>query len=198
MFSAPRLYAISSRQTLPGQDLAAYLERLVDGPAEVIQWREKDLSPDACLPWIRLGNRLALERGKSFLVNSDFETALREGCSGVHLTSRQSPGPALRRRREAGRSDFVVGQSTHSLEEALRAEAAGVDYVMLGPVFAPLSKTSDLPPLGLAALAEACRRLRIPVAAVGGVQGERVRQVFEAGAWAAAGITWAAQLPLGS
>lgn len=192
IFSAPRLYAVSNRPASSGPVLDAYLRRLVEGPAHVIQWREKDLCREDALQWIRLGNRLARRFGKAFLVNSDLESALAEGCSGVHLTSRQAPGEALRRARADGPPGFLVGQSVHSLDEALRAEAAGVDYVMLGPVFAPLSKTSTLPPLGLDALRAACSRLRVPVAAIGGIQGERIQQVWQAGAWAAAGITWAA------
>ena len=45
----------------------------------------------------------------------------------------------------------------------------GADYVILGPIFETPSKREFGAPLGLAALADACRRSSIPVFAIGGM-----------------------------
>ncbi len=191
IFSRPRLYAITQRLDFPNLTPSQYLARLFATRAEVVQLREKDLDVSSMLPWVRAGVESARRSGKILLLNSHVALALEEGCHGVHLTSRQSLPEAVRLVKAGERAGFLIGQSVHTLAEALSAERGGADYVMLGPVFAPISKLATAPPLGLAGLAEAVRQLRIPVAAVGGLEGSRLEEVVSAGAWAAAGITWA-------
>lgn len=189
-FSGPCRYAITQRSAFAAWTPSQYLERVFSTSADVVQWREKDLDVLSARSWARLGVRWAQRTGKPFLLNSHVELALSEGCHGVHLTSGQSLSEALALVRAADRTDFVVGQSVHSLKEALSAESGGADYVMLGPVFAPLSKSTPGPALGLDGLGQVVQKLGIPVAAVGGVEGPRMEEVFSVGAWAAAGITW--------
>jgi thiamine-phosphate pyrophosphorylase len=69
------------------------------------------------------------------------------------------------------------------------AEAEGADYVFFGPVFAPISKTSDLAPRGLEELRRVSRGVRIPVLALGGITWENARACVEAGAAGVVGIS---------
>ncbi len=198
IFSRPRLYAITQRFDFPDLTASQYLGRLFGTRAEVVQLREKDLDVAAVRYWSRLGVELARRSGKVFLLNTHVELALDQGCHGVHLTSLQSLPDARKLVKDSKRAEFLIGKSVHSLEEAEAAEREGADYVMLGPVFAPISKPLVDPPLALEGLQEAVRRLRIPVAAVGGLDGPLLEKAFQAGAWAAAGITWAAREIQGS
>jgi thiamine-phosphate pyrophosphorylase len=147
--------------------LRDYLDRLFRTSAHLIQWREKDLDPQTSRRWLELGRELARRAGKKLLCNADVESALALGLDGVHLTSRQDAG-AIVGRLGPSRS-LLVGQSVHSLEEALAAQEAGVDYLLAGPVFIPLSKASPAPPLGLDGLARLAAAVVIPVIALGGV-----------------------------
>jgi thiamine-phosphate pyrophosphorylase len=160
----------------------------------VIQWREKDLPADACAVFLRRGVELAESADKIFLVNSLVELALEVGAHGVHLTSRQELPPAVQARNDSRRTSFILGKSVHSIDEAKQAEAEGADYVLLGPVFTPLSKGSAAPPLGLHALQEASAALRIPVFALGGITEANWREVVATGVYGAAGISWAARM----
>ena len=81
-----------------------------------------------------------------------------------------------------------MGVSCHSLAEAGQAEAAGADYVLLGPIFETPSKMAFGPPLGLELLRAVTSRLKIPVLALGGVTAERVCACLDAGAAGIAGI----------
>lgn len=170
--------------------LAEYLTALAATRASVIQLREKDWDEAQVRQAARLGVKAARAASKLFLVNTHAAIALEEEADGVHLTSRQSLSHALALREESSRADFAVGKSVHSVVEAVEAERQGADYVMLGPVFDPLSKNVEHPPLGLSALREAVQMLHIPVAGVGGVAEEVLDQVWSTGA-IAAGISWA-------
>jgi thiamine-phosphate pyrophosphorylase len=69
------------------------------------------------------------------------------------------------------------------------AAAGGADYIVYGPVFAPLSKGSDLAPRGLEGLGEAVRSVKIPVLALGGIASGTIEACMRTGAAGIAGIS---------
>ena len=187
---SPVLYGISDRVAFFELEPLSYLELLFQTRADIVQWREKDLPAADNRIFIQRGVRLARETGKLFLVNSLFEVALEEEADGAHLTSSQDVGEARRVRDRFGARQSLLGKSVHTLSEAEKAEAEGVDYVLLGPIFDPLSKPSDRSPVGRSALQEAVQILSIPVIAIGGIDEYNLEEVFKTGAGGAAGITW--------
>lgn len=188
--SPPFFYGISDRRAFSGLKPADYLQLLFQTRAQILQWREKDLEPEENRSFIGQGVRLAGQTGRVFLVNSLADLALEEGACGVHLNSTQSIRDACRLREHFRRPDFVIGQSVHSFAEAEAAERSGADYVLLSPIFAPLSKDSTRPPLGRTTLLETVQALSIPVIALGGIDESNMSSVLRTGAAGVAGITW--------
>jgi thiamine-phosphate pyrophosphorylase len=76
------------------------------------------------------------------------------------------------------------------VEEAVRAEEEGADYLGVGPVFEARGTKADAgEPLGLDLIAQVRLRCRIPIVAIGGIRAENARKVREAGADAVAVIS---------
>ncbi len=186
----PLRYAISNRDLFPRRDRIGYLISLFAAPADLIQLREKDLNRSALRPLVKAGVRLADHARRIFLVNSDFELAIAEGAHGVHLPGPASIKDAIEARDRAGLERFLIGKSVHSVGEAIAAAADGADYLLLGPVFAPISKPSGTEPIGLSALAEAVAKVPVPIFALGGMDANREREVLETGVIGTAGISW--------
>jgi thiamine-phosphate diphosphorylase len=67
------------------------------------------------------------------------------------------------------------------VEEALQAQAQGVDYVAVGDIFGSPSKENTRP-AGLETLRQVRQGVSLPLAAIGGINEGNVRQVVEAGA----------------
>lgn len=177
-------YAISNRKVFPELTHRDYLRRLFAVPSDIVQLREKDLGDEMLDQWVQLAVGESQRRGRLLLVNSPPGEGLREGVQGVHLTSRQGADLWLEPR------PLILGKSVHSRQEARQAQEEGVDYVLLGPIFAPLSKTASVPPLGLEELALTARDLRIPVLALGGTGPWNEDEVMQTGAAGFAGISW--------
>lgn len=113
-----------------------------------------------------------LTRGSAtrLLVNDRADIARASGADGVHLTTRSLHAQVVRR---AFGEDFLIGVSTHSLEEARDARDGGADFATFGPLFETVSKRAYGPPVGLAPLTEAARSLApFPLLALGGITDE--------------------------
>jgi thiamine-phosphate pyrophosphorylase len=187
--SVPIWYGISDRHLFPDLPSETYVRLLLESSADVVQLREKDLDRQDLLSLAAAASKVAKQRRKLLLVNGDVEAAIKSRAGGVHLPGGGDPFGARELARSHGRPDFVIGLSVHSIDEALSGEASGADYVLLGPVFPPISKKGRTP-IGLEVLREACSRLEIPVIALGGISKENVEVFQRVGAAGVAGISW--------
>ena len=134
---------------------------------------------------VRLATEIAGAVGIPVVMARDPRLAFEAGVAGVQL-GWGSPPPALA--REILGPDRIIGASVHSVEEGVRAAQAGVDYLILGPVF-PTPKPHCLAfPVGVAAVRQLASAVRLPVVGVGGIDGSREDEVLGAGAVGVAAI----------
>jgi len=167
--------------------LAARAERLIAAAPCCLQLRAKAAGARALESAARLLVPLCRAAGVPFCVNDRLDVALAVGADVVHLGQDDLPlADAQRVRAAAGRPDLLIGFSTHNPAQALAAAGAGADYIGFGPVFGTRSKANPDPTVGLAALADVCRAVSVPVVAIGGITLDAVPSVARAGASAAA------------
>ena len=120
------------------------------------------------------------------LVNDRADIARAAGADGVHLTTHSLPAAVV---RSGFGPEFLIGVSSHSLEEAQAARDGGADFVVFGPVFETESKRAYGPPQGLDKLREVTRELNeFPVFAIGGITLDNIAACLEAGAAGIAAI----------
>lgn len=181
-----KLCYITDRRALPADQLLPRIRAAVRAGINLVQIREKDLPTRELVALAKSAIEQAQGTTTQIVLNDRLDVALALGASGVHLGTTSMPPEAA---RSCVSADFLVGVSCHSLDDALRAEAAGANYVLLGPIFATPSKLAYGPPLGLRTLQETTARVKIPVFALGGITVERAKNCAEAGASGLAGIS---------
>ena len=180
----PPLYAIVDPLDT-GRTPVALAAALLAGGARLLQLRLKDAGAATVLDAARAILPLARAHGALLLVNDRPDVARAAGADGVHVG--QDDLPVAAARLVVG-PDAIVGVSTHDVEQARAAAAAGADYVGVGPVYATTTKAGALPPRGLALVRAVRAAVPCPIVAIGGIDAGTAPAVRAAGADAVAMI----------
>jgi thiamine-phosphate pyrophosphorylase len=192
----PPLYAILDIDTLASRGLAPLdvLAAWLDAGVRLVQLRAKSMASG---PMLELAERLrerAHSAGAVLIVNDRADVAMMAGADGVHvgqddLTPNQAR-VACASHTGAAHRDFLVGLSTHSLEQFRDGLLTSSDYAAVGPIFPTASKMHPDPAVGLQLIqsAKAISGERA-IVAIGGITLKTAPAVLAAGATSVAVIS---------
>lgn len=180
-----RLYAVTDRAWLRGQTLFEQVEAALKGGATLVQLREKELDEDAFLLEAIEMTELCHRYGVPLLINDSVEIALMSGADGVHVG--QDDMEAAAARKLLG-PDKIIGVTAKTVEQALRAQAAGADYLGSGAVFGTSTKP-DARPMSKETLTGICRAASVPVVAIGGINRSNISELEGTGVFGAAVVS---------
>lgn len=189
-----RLCVLISQSLCPQGDWLAVARACVEGGADCIQLREKDLEAGELLARTQQLVELARPHRVSVIVNDRPDVALLGGADGVHLG--QTDLPCREARRLVGRQ-LLIGISTSRIEQAHQALRDGADYCGVGPMF-PTTTKEKKTIVGPAYLREYLAWGKLPHLAIGGITPDNVGELLAAGVQgiAVSGVVCAAPEPL--
>jgi thiamine-phosphate pyrophosphorylase len=174
----PTLYVVLDRTVAAGRDLVALLDAVIAGGARMVQLREKTWPSGQILPLAEALRARCRKAGVTFVMNDRVDLALALDADGVHLGQDDLP-PRLA--RPLLRPGMILGVSTHSVEQARRAQADGADYVAVGAMF-PTQTKPDFELVGPALVRAVRGEVRVPLVGIGGITPDNVGDVIRAGA----------------
>lgn len=154
--------------------LAKIIEIINQSPVNIVQYRNKLAAKNVIFAQAEKIKQ-QLDPNKLFIINDHIDIALELG-DGVHLGQDDYP---LKRIRNIVPHDFIVGISCHSLAEAEIAAQCDISYLAIGCLFATQSK-SDVIPVAISELREVCRKVSVPVCAIGGINRNTLAEVLTA------------------
>lgn len=165
-----KLICITNR-SLCGRDFIGRIRDILDMDIPVIL-REKDLSETEYY-------KLLCKIGRRDIIAHSFTRAAKEfGCRKIHL-----PLSIL---EAADITSFdIVGSSTHSVQQALQAQALGASYITTGHIFATDCK-KGLAPHGTELITQVTGSVSIPIYALGGISQKNILDCIKSGAAGAA------------
>jgi len=173
------LYLVTDRPLSRGRATVDIVREAVAGGVTCVQLREKNCSTQEFIEEAEKLHNLLQPLGVPLIINDRVEVALAVGAEGVHLGQKDMTIAEARQQLPAS---CLIGISAESLEDAIRAEQAGADYIGVSPVFATPTKTDTVPPLGLEGLRAMRAAVRVPLVGIGGIHCENVQDVIRAGA----------------
>ncbi len=111
------------------------------------------------------------------IINDRVDIAIVSEAEGVQLANHSLEVSVVRESFPL----LKIGRSVHTLEEALKVQNEGADYIIFGHIFETDSKP-DLEPRGVKVLEILAQRISIPVIAIGGIKPENTVDVLNTGA----------------
>lgn len=168
-----RLYAVTDRGWLRGRTLLEQVEQALMGGATMVQLREKELDEETFLREAIEMAKLCHRYGVPLLINDNVEIARRSGADGVHVGQEDMDAASV---RSLLGSEMIVGVTAKTVEQAVRAQDAGADYLGSGAVFGSATKR-NAKPMDKALLKSICNAVSIPVVAIGGINRGNIREL---------------------
>ncbi len=190
-FEAVDIYPVISSEFCLGRPVPEVFEAVARGGAKIVQLREKNRGMKflyelavACRP-IANAYRMLL------LIDDHVDVAIASGADGVHLGQDDLPIPVAR----SLDPELWLGNSTHNLEEARAAKAAGSDYINIGPIYPTQTKSVNCGALGISAIGRIAPEIGLPFTVMGGIKRDRFPELLAAGAKHIAMVTEITQAP---
>tara|TARA_Y100000310_G_C20629744_1_gene787972 strand:+ start:171 stop:1187 length:1017 start_codon:yes stop_codon:yes gene_type:complete len=165
-------------------DSVEVLKKAVNQGASIVQLRDKSGNKESikqrALEMInfKFETRNRFNRDFIFIINDYPNLAKEIGADGVHLGQEDM---GINEARRILGENFIIGKSTHSIQQGLAAQQEGVNYISVGPVYSTPTKEGK-PSVGVNYVQEAARNIKIPFVAIGGINLETVDVVLSFGA----------------
>ena len=80
--------------------------------------------------------------------------------------------------REICGNKLIIGLSTHSVEQAIKADKEDVDYITIGPIYKTRAKDFTV---GTEIIKEVVSKVEKPVIAIGGINKNNIDEVLKQG-----------------
>jgi thiamine-phosphate pyrophosphorylase len=178
-----RLYAIVDPEHAGGRALPELARLVAAGGATLVQLRDKVSDKRAMIALAR-DIKAVLPPNLPLIINDHVDVAIEAGADGVHLG--QEDGSVVEARERLGPGPFI-GTSIKTVEQALAARLAVIDYVGIGGVYGTTSKNNTRPPLGPEGLRRIVNVFRdrignFPMCGIAGITAANAEAVIAAGA----------------
>jgi thiamine-phosphate pyrophosphorylase len=173
-----RLYGILDLSYVDSLETGKVAEQMIDGGVDLIQLRAKARPSAEIAKTAAELHCITMKRDVPLIINDHSEIARVVSAEGVHVGQDDL---AISEVREVAGPGRMVGKSTHSVDQAIRAFYEGADYIGFGPIFATPTKP-DYRPIGLDEVQRVHEGIRIPIFCIGGIKLDNLPEVIAAGA----------------
>ncbi|GAB6183946.1 thiamine phosphate synthase [Thermodesulfovibrio hydrogeniphilus] len=161
-----RLYLIGDRKLFISEnDFLEAVETALKAGIKAFQLREKDMTAKELYYLAKKLREITIRHDALLFINDRIDIALAVEADGVHLPQSGIPAHVV---RKVWKDRFIIGVSTHSVEEAKNAEN-WADFITFSPIFFTPSKAKYGEPQGIEKLKKIKKAVKCPVFALGGI-----------------------------
>lgn len=171
------LYLVTDRHVIKDKHFISSIEEAIQGGVTCLQLREKDYATKdfyhSALELKDLTQRYHIP----LLINDRIDIALAINADGVHIGTDDMP---IAIARQLLGQNKIIGASVNCVEEALKAEKEGADYLGVGAMFPTTTKTNT-ENVSLDELKRIKAAVQIPIVAIGGINENNAPSILETG-----------------
>ncbi len=149
------------------------VKELVNAGSKVIQLRIKEGYSDIEFFRIAFSLRDIIPEDVLYIINDRIDIALAVLADGVHVGQDDMPVNTV---RDISSPFFVVGKSTHNIDQVKNAMEEKPDYIGVGPVFPTKSKKNSDPVLGIDKAKEMVELSSVPTVCIGGINSDSLKE----------------------
>ncbi|WP_300330596.1 thiamine phosphate synthase [Fusobacterium sp.] len=172
------VYLVTDRGILGDRDLYKSVEESILGGVTLVQLREKNIDDEKFLEIAKKLKEITDKYKVPLIINDNVKVAKLVDADGVHIG--QSDEELTEARKELG-DNKIIGVSVSNIEEALKAQRDGADYLGIGAIFFTGSKKDINVPIGLENLKKIVESISIPNVAIGGIHLDNISDVMKTG-----------------
>lgn len=159
------LYLVTDRRFMGKQTLAEAVEQAILGGCTMVQLREKELSSlDFYWQAIKI-KQITDSYHIPLIINDRVDIAMAVQADGVHIGQHDIPAAAVR--KMIGK-DMLLGVSVSTVEQAIKAQQDGADYLGVGAMF-PTGTKTDADFVSMERLKEIRKAVSLPIVVIGGI-----------------------------
>lgn len=158
------IYFVTDSTGMDGTQLSDIVEKACRGGVTLVQLREKDRCGRDFLSLARQVKKITDKYNVPLIINDRVDIALACDAAGVHVGNEDIPVSDV---RKILGSEKIIGATAKSIEQAVKAQEAGADYLGVGAIFPTSTKETIL--TDIETLKKICTEVTIPVCAIGGI-----------------------------
>ena len=171
------VYLVTDHRNKTDEEFLNIIEEAIQGGTTIVQLREKTASTKDFYELAMKVKEITNRYDVPLLINDRIDIALAVDSDGVHIG--QDDMPADVARRIIG-DEKILGVSASTIDEAIKAEEDGADYIGSGAVF-PTSTKDDADSVPKELLKEIVESINIPTVAIGGITLENASLLKDTG-----------------
>lgn len=170
-----KLYLIGDRKLFPNEEsFLNAVDLALKAGVKAFQLREKDLTAKELYYLAKKMREITKRNDAILFINDRIDIALAVDADGVHLPQSGFPAHVV---RKVWKDRFIIGVSTHSIDEAKEA-SDWADFITFSPIFYTPSKSQYGEPQGVDKLNEIKKTVKCKVFALGGINLNNVHEVI--------------------
>ena len=167
------LYLVTNSTDKRNQEFLNIVEDSLKGGVSVVQVREKELDLIPFYEKAKAVKEITDKFDVPLIINDRLSIAIALGADGAHVGQDDIDGAVA---RDILGPDRILGISASTVEEAVKAEEDGADYIGCGAVF-PTSTKDDADSVDIEKFKKIKKAVSIPVVAIGGIKENNVKEL---------------------
>lgn len=167
------LHLVTNRKLIPDGNILRVVEESVNAGIDSIILREKDLGYDDLYAMAKKIKIIADKKNVPLIINGNLDVARDLNCHGFHIGFNciKNKLPIF---------NGIIGISIHNVEEAIKAQNLGADYIIAGHIF-PTDCKKGLNPRGIEFIKKLKQNIQIPIVSIGGINENNIKTAYECG-----------------